>query len=141
MPLQKISEDVKWAAVRMHEGDLLPLETILDVCDFSERTFYWVISMYSNQRGLVANPLSIHRSSKRILHREDVEYLPALVHLKPGYFLNELLELSEQNRSISVHHTTIYRELKRCGVSLKLLKKAVADRNENARAKSMMEMT
>jgi hypothetical protein len=46
----------------------------------------------------------------------------------------------ESNRFISVHFTTIYRELARAGMSLKKLKKIAKERNESRRADFIWRM-
>jgi hypothetical protein len=56
------------------------------------------------------------------------------VNQRPDWFLDELLELLNTNRFISVHYTTIHRELERAGMSRKKLKKFVAEKNELLRS-------
>ena len=74
------------------------------------------------------------RARPRFLHFSDVEYLKRLILHQPDWFLDELLYLLESNRFISVHFTTIHRELVRAGVSSKKIKKIAAERNEPLRA-------
>ncbi|KAJ7038481.1 hypothetical protein C8F04DRAFT_951191, partial [Mycena alexandri] len=69
----------------------------------------------------------------RLLHHDDVDYLLCLVHHQPDYFLDELLDLLQHNRFISVHYTTIHRELERAGVSRKVLKEIALERSEPTR--------
>ena len=47
----------------------------------------------------------------RNLDFTDLQYLLQLVCDNPDYFLNELLHLLKTNQFISVHYTTIHREL------------------------------
>jgi hypothetical protein len=54
-----------------------------------------------------------------------------LVNHRPDWFLNELLGLLKQNRFISVHYTTIHRELVHAGISIKKLKRIVKERDED----------
>ena len=46
MPFRKISKDVKIAAMRMYDADLLPLPMILDYLNFSRRTFFRVRALW-----------------------------------------------------------------------------------------------
>ncbi|KAH8801808.1 hypothetical protein DL96DRAFT_1476038 [Flagelloscypha sp. PMI_526] len=45
MPFRKISRDVKLAAIRLYERDILDLDDILDICDFSLRTWWPGVSL------------------------------------------------------------------------------------------------
>jgi hypothetical protein len=60
--------------------------------------------------------------------------MTALINHRPDWFLDELLGLLDTNRFISVHFTTIYRELERSGVSLKKLRRIAKERDEDLRA-------
>ena len=77
------------------------------------------------------------------LDQEDITYLLDLIHDNPDYFLDELLHLLETNCFISVHYTTIFRELKHLNVSckiLKKLKKIAIERDEARRADFIARM-
>jgi hypothetical protein len=70
----------------------------------------------------------------RNLDYTDLQYLLQLIRENPDYFLDELLHLLKTNRFISVHYTTIHRELERAGVSAKKLTRIAQERNEERRA-------
>jgi transposase len=93
-----------------------------------------------HKTGDVINPDKSLRGRLRNLDLDDMQYLVRLIHQNPDYFLDELLYLLETNRFISVHFTTIHRELKRAGVSHKKLKRIAAERNENQRADFIRRM-
>jgi hypothetical protein len=76
----------------------------------------------------------------RILDYDDIHYLLVLVCDNPDYFLDELLDLLKTNQFISVHYTTIHRELERAGMSCKKLKCITLERNEPRRAAHVIEM-
>ncbi|KAJ3536464.1 hypothetical protein NMY22_g6034 [Coprinellus aureogranulatus] len=133
MGFRHISRDVKVAAIRLHESDLLDLDDILDVCGFSRRTFFRILKLW-RETGDVVKPDCQTRGRPRILIRDDIDYLLELVNENPGYFLDEFLDLLDTNRFISVHFTTIYRELERLGMSRKKLKKIASERNNLLRA-------
>lgn len=62
-----------------------------------------------------------------------MNYLIRLVQHHPDWFLDELLGLLKHNRFISVHYTTIHRELERAGVSTKDLTVIAMERSEPSR--------
>ena len=130
---RKISRDVKIAAIKLHERDLLSLNDILDCCGFSESTFYRILKLW-RETGDVVHPSRGLQGRLRTLDHDDVQYLLCLIQENPDYFLDELLHLLKTNRFISVHYTTIYLELKRQGVSLKKLKRVAKERSEELRA-------
>jgi transposase len=130
---RKISRDVKIAAIRLYERNLLELDDILDCCGFSERTWYRILRLW-RETGDVVNAATSLRGRVRHLHHDDVEYLTRLIHQNPDYFLDELLYLLKTNRFISVNFATIHRELERSGVSHKKLTRIAIERDEATRA-------
>ncbi|KAJ7668086.1 hypothetical protein B0H17DRAFT_950140 [Mycena rosella] len=132
MPGRRIDRGAKLAAMNLFERDILPLDDILDIVGFSESTF-WRTRKLWNETGDVTRPREGLSGRPRLLHRDDIDYILRLVNLRPDWFLDELLKLVEHNRFISVHFTTIFRELQRLGVSRKKLKKIAAERNELVR--------
>jgi transposase len=128
-----ISRGVKLAALRLYERDLLSLQTILECCDFSIRTWFRVQKLW-RETGDVINPKASLRGRIRDLDRDDVQLLLQLVNDNPDYFLDKLLHLLRTERFISVHYTTIHRELERAGVSRKRLRKIAIERNEPLRS-------
>jgi transposase len=135
----RISLDVKIAAMRLYERDLLGLEEILDACGFSLRTFYRVLKLWRTTGDVVSYPTGI-QGRKRLLDREDLDYLLQLIRATPDLFVDELLTLLEKNQFISVHFTTIYRELERLNISRKKLQKIAEERDEERRADFIARM-
>lgn len=119
--------------MKLYERGLLNLDDILECCNLSESTFWRVRKLYK-QTGQVSPPKSHTQGRPRILHYDDLTYLLSLVRQRPSWFLDELLELLEMNRFVSVHYTTIHRELERAGISLKKLRIIAKERNEDLRA-------
>ncbi|OAX39031.1 hypothetical protein K503DRAFT_740181 [Rhizopogon vinicolor AM-OR11-026] len=87
---------------------------------------------------LCSTPMGFSRP--RILHFEDLHYLLRLVHHRPDWFFDEMLDLLDDNRLVAVHFSTIYRELVRAGISCKRLKKIARERNEEHRADFIRRM-
>ncbi|KAJ6594794.1 hypothetical protein B0H19DRAFT_902894, partial [Mycena capillaripes] len=64
-----------------------------------------------------------------------------IVQERPDWFLDELLNLLKHNRFISVHYTTIHRELKRAGMSTKKLADIVVEQCELSRMNYVREIS
>ena len=140
MGFRHISRDVKLAAIRLYELNLLSLEDILQCVGFSERTFYRILALWC-ETGDVVKPTKTRLGRPRSLDYNNLQYLLILVQDNPDYFLDELLDLLKKNRFISIHYTTIHRELKRAGVSRKKLKRIALERDKNQRAAYTIEMS
>lgn len=139
MPYHRISHDVKIAAIRLYERELLPLEDILDCCRISRCTFFRILQLWRTTGDVVNH--NYHRcGNHRILVTDDVQYLLRLVRHRPDWFLDELADLLLENRFISVHFSTICHELKHTGYSLKKLKKIALERSEEKRAAFVYHM-
>ena len=126
----KILWDLKLAAVRLYQGNHMPLDDILDCLKISESTFYRVLSLWNTTGDVVRHTFGI-RGRPRVLHFNDVDYLKRLVKARPDWFLDRLLSLLETYRFILTHYTTIHCELIHANVSTKKLKIIAAERNEN----------
>lgn len=136
---RRISRDVKVAAMRLYELNILSLRDILDACGFSCRTFYRVLKLWRTTGDVIAYPTGI-QGRRRILDREDIDYLLELIRATPDLFVDELLTLLEKNQFISVHYTTIHRELERLNVSRKKLQRIAEERDEDRRADFIARM-
>ena len=138
MPYHFIPQAVKLADTKLWKRNLLPLETILDVLDYSRSTFFCVLKLWRKAGDIVSWNAGICRHL-HILNYDNVQYLLLLIEQNPDYFLDELLYLLETNHFISVHYITIHQALKRAGVSHRKLKKIALERNENLRADFMVK--
>ena len=140
MPNRKIERGVKLACIKLYEHGVLPLSTILDVLGYSRRTFFRTLKLWRETGDVVAAP-SLIRGRLRLLNYDNISYLLLLIEQNPDYFLDELLDLLETNRFISVHYTTIHRALERAGVSQKKLRRIAIERNELQRADYVHRMS
>ena len=133
MVFRYISPDVKQAAIRIYENDLMDLVDILACLNISESTFFRALRLQW-ETGNVERPKSTIRGRPRKLHFDDLTYMTALINHRPDWFLDELLGLLNTNRFISAHFTTIYRELEWSGVSLKRLCRIAKECDEDLHA-------
>ncbi|KAJ6529201.1 hypothetical protein B0H19DRAFT_968465 [Mycena capillaripes] len=126
-----IHRDVKIAALNLWEQGHLKLKDILSCVGFSRRTFFRVLHLWRTTGDVESDSKRLGRP--RLLHHDDVEHLIALVQHRPDWFLDELLKLLKTNCFISVHYTTIHRELERAGMSTKVLQEIAEERSEPSR--------
>jgi len=122
MPYHFIPHVVKISVMKLHEHELLDLDTILDVMEMSHSTFFCVQKLWC-ETGDIISPKASLQGCLPTLNYDDVQYLLVLIKQNPNYFLNELLYLLKTNQFLSVHYTTINHALERAGVSQKKLKK------------------
>jgi transposase len=132
MPFHKISRDLKLAAMRIHNQGILSVPEIIDCLQIGRSTFYHVLDLWRTTGDVVRRTNGV-RGGPRLLHFDDIDYLRQIIRACPDWFLNEMLELLENNHFISAHYSTIHRELVHTGVSTKKLKKIALERNENLR--------
>jgi transposase len=130
MQFCKISQDVKIAAINLYDTNIFTVQELCQLVGFSAHTFWWIHRLWTDTGDVVTHKYGYQYGQTRILHVEDVQYLICLIRHHPDWFLDELLDLLQHNRFISVHYTTIHQELVGCGVSLKKLKVIAVERNE-----------
>jgi len=136
---RRISRDVKIAALNLYEQGHLSVKEILACVGFSRSTFFRVLHLWRTT-GDVVRPQN-RTGRPRLLHRDDVQHLVELIHYRPDWFLDELLKLLKTNRFISVHYTTIHRELERAGMSAMKLTEIAEERCEPSRQDYIREVS
>ena len=133
MPFRKISSDVKVAAINLHDTGIFAVENLCHLVGFSVQTFWRIHRLWVETGDVVTHNYGYCHGRTRILHIDDVQYLIRLICHRPDWFLDELLNLLQHNRFISIHYSTIHCELVWCGVSRKKLKVIALERNEERR--------
>ncbi|KAG2340501.1 hypothetical protein BDR05DRAFT_889733 [Suillus weaverae] len=86
-------------------AQLLSLEQILACVGFSDRTFWCICKLWREAGDVIQHNYGISANSP------NVHYLLQLVHHRPDWFLDELLDLLKNNQLVAVHLTTIYHKL------------------------------
>jgi transposase len=129
MPYRKISRDVKLAAIRLYERDIMPLGDVLDCLNISRSTWHRLYQLWQTTGDVVRHTFGIC-GRPRIFHYSDVEYLKSILSHRPDWFLDELQSLLLTNHFISVHFITIQRELLRAGISYKKIRRIASERSE-----------
>ena len=74
MPFQKISRDIKIAAMRLYDDNVLLKAAILDYLGFSSRTFDRVHALWAAADDVVRQTNGV-RGRPRCLHFSDLDYL------------------------------------------------------------------
>ena len=128
-----VSCNVKIEAINLFIHELLPLHTILDVCGFSEKTWYCVMKLWCDT-GNAINPKPSLQELVRYLNYKDGQHLLCLVQQNSNYFLDELLHMFKMNHFISVHYVTMYQGLECASRRTKKLKRITQERDEPCRA-------
>ena len=131
MPFRKLSRDVKIAAMRLYDDNVLPKAAILDYLGFSSWTFDRVHALWV-AAGEVIRQTNGVRGWPRRLHFSDLDYLKRLIKHRPDWFLDKLQYMLQTNRFIAAHFTTIHQELVWAGISSnsKKIKKVASEQNE-----------
>ena len=80
------------------------------------------------------HPFTQPRGRKRLLDRDDLNYLDAILRAEPGLFLDELQEKLRIVRNIEVSISTLSRTLSHLAITHKSIAKEAAERNEHLRA-------
>ena len=122
MGYHKTSWNVKIAAVRLYECQLLNLNNIFHFCGFSHHTWYCVLKVWHKNGNVILEAQNL-QGCVWTLDWDDNDYLLELFCNNMDYFLDKLLSLLETNHFISVHYTTIFHELKQLNVSQKKTQK------------------
>ena len=129
----RISDDLKMVALRLKERGRDTTSEILQIVQFSRKTFYNVRKQY-RATGTVAKAQVIGRGRPRKAIRGDTEFLIRLARHKPVLFLDEYQQRLQENRSISLSMSTIHRELARAGLNIKRVQKMASERDPILRA-------
>jgi transposase len=128
-----ISNDLKMAALRLSARGRDTMSEILDIVRFSRRTFYRVKERY-RRFNTVAKAQAIGKGRPRKAMPGDIRYLIRLAHHKPTLFLDEYQSRLDRYRLLVLSMTTIHRELRRAGLSIKRVQKLASERDPIKRA-------
>ena len=128
-----ISDDLKMAALRLKARGRDSLKDIIQIVQFSPKTFYRAQRRY-RQFGTVAKAQAIGTGRPRKALHQDIQYLIRLAHHKPTLFLDEYQCRMKEYRLLSLSMTTIHRGLQRAGLSTKKVQKMAAERDPIKRA-------
>ena len=122
MVFRYISPDVKQAAIRIYENDLMDLVDILAYLDISESTFFHALWL-QRETGNVEHPKSTICGRPWKLHFDDLTYMTALI--KPSWLVSRWIAWAPQHKQI--HFCPLHNYLPRARVVWGFPQKAVPD--------------
>ena len=108
------------------------LEQILEIVNFSERTFYHT-QCHKRVTGSVAKAQAIGRGCPQKLLFVDIQYLLRLAQHKPTLFLDEYAKKLEEYRFLPASLATIHRAFRQAGLSVKQAQKLASERDPDKR--------
>ena len=109
------------------------IDDIIRLSNHCDKTVRNVLKTYQDHNAFM-QPFIQPRGRKRLLDRDDLNYLEAILRAEPGLFLDELQEKLRTVRDIEVSISTLSRTLSRLAITHKSIAKEVAERNEHLRA-------
>jgi transposase len=112
----------------------LSISDIVLVSNRSQRAIYNILKNH-DEYGQLSNPFTHTRTGrKRILERDDVQFIDGLVSLQPGLYLDEIRDKLLEVREVDISLATISCTLSRISFTKKSISKEALERNEHLRA-------
>ena len=111
----------------------LPISEIVRLSKRGERAIYTILQ-YHRDHHQPTNPFARPRGRKRVLERDDLEYLDGLLSSQPGLFLDEIQDKLRDMRDVEVSLATLSRTFSRLAITHKVISKQALERNEHLRA-------
>jgi len=115
-----------------HDLDM-PIADIVRLSNRSKRSVQNVLATYRDYHQPV-NPFTRPRGRKRILEREDLNYLDGILLAEPALYLDEIQCKLREIRDVEVSLATLSCTLARLAVTHKHIAKEASERNELLRA-------
>jgi transposase len=106
---------------------------IVHLSNRCDKTVRNVLKIYRDYDAFT-RPFTQPQGRKRLLDRDDLNYLEAVLRAEPELFLDELQDKLRTVRDIEVSIATISRTLNRIAITHKSISKEAAERNEHLRA-------
>ena len=138
MVYKLISKDLKNRALWLLEHDYIPTD-VSDIFGVSERS---ILRWRANQAqyGTVIPPPQAVRGCARILNSDMTCNLFMLIEESPELFLDEIQEWFAIAYDTGISRTTLHDNIRDCGLTYKLLRKAAAERDDDRREEWMENM-
>ncbi|KAJ7769095.1 Homeodomain-like protein [Mycena maculata] len=119
MPKGKpISEDLRWAIVRMHAFGV-KISTICTYTDVSRRQVYRILNRFRTTGKVLTATQRKKTGRARHLSSDDVAYLQGCLDLSCDKYLDELQLGLQETCGRIVSQSTVWRALKRSGYTMK----------------------
>jgi transposase len=132
MVFRQISTDIKECALAlMHQG--WDLDTIIEALDVSSRSIQRWTDIY-NKYETVIQPQQHQQGRPRILDNDSIHDLLTLIKEQPQMYLNEIAEWLAIHHDMPISRSTLCSNLRDIGLKYKIMWRAAAERDEDARA-------
>jgi transposase len=118
----------------------ISISDIMRLSSRCEKTVHNILKSFRENDNLFGHPVIERRGHKRLLDRDDLNYLESILRAEPGLFLDEVQQNLRIVRDIEVSITTICRTLNRLAITHKHIAKEAAERNEHLRATWQVSM-
>lgn len=118
----------------------ISISDIMRLSSRCEKTVHNILKSFRENDNLFGHPVVERRGHKRLLNRDDLNYLESILRAEPGLFLDEVQEKLRIVRDIEVLITTICRTFNRLAITHKHIAKEAAERNEHLRATWQVSM-
>ena len=118
----------------------MSISDIMRLSSRCEKTVHNILKSFRENDNLFGHPVIERRGRKRLLDRDDLNYLESILRAEPGLFLDEVQEKLRIVRDVEVSITTISRTLNRLAITHKHIAKEAAERNEHLRATWQVSM-
>lgn len=109
----------------------MSISDIMRLSSRCEKTVHNILKSFRENDNLFGHPVIERRGRKRLLDRDDLNYLESILRAEPGLFLDEVQEKLRIVRDVEVSITTISRTLNRLAITHKHIAKEAAERNEH----------
>lgn len=138
MVFRKISEDIKNRALWLLDHDYIP-EDVCDILGVSSRSLRRWESNVEVYGSVIPPPLP-NRGRPRVLHADMTHDLVTLMEEAPEMYLDEIQDWLAVAHECNLPKSTLFDNLRDCGITYKKLQKAAAERDEEARTEWKSEV-
>jgi transposase len=138
MVYRRISKDLKERAMWLLEHNYIPSD-VSDIFGISERSLQRWKANEAKYGSVVPPPLAI-RGRPRLLHANMTHDLAILIEESPEVFLDEIQDWLALAYDTGISRTALHDNIRDCGLTYKLLRRAAAERDEEYREEWMAMM-
>ncbi|PBK88925.1 hypothetical protein ARMGADRAFT_1033537 [Armillaria gallica] len=126
MGYHHISDDLKLAAVHLHNRGLDSVPKIMNITGISRSELYQIWRQHHNT-GTVGKAQPVGRGRPWSLVYKDAQQLLSLARYKPTLFLDKYCRYLELHRHLKVSLSTIYKTFTRASLSVKHVQKMASE--------------
>ena len=133
MPYRHISEDLKLRALYLYDTYQWYPAALAELFGFSERSFYRWLATY-RETSSISQSSEVSQGRPRTLTPIMIRDLYHLIQEAPYLYLDEIQDWLLIAHEVGISKSALHSNLEDAGLSLKVMKKTAAERDEVARA-------